>query len=170
MGTDNISLNWPNLSFISVLHTLMDRYFFPGCQGSPGWTQDKIPEEDANYNVLQRSIGHRSQLPSWAEGNTVRQPADLLLQHLRNHQLQTAPLKSRGMRANPTDTFSLSKKAVKMRQPRQIGHNQGFYCIVTKSVYVENLYIFLLNPFFNTHFDLKQIPRKINIKGKIQEH
>lgn len=95
-------------SYISG-HSWTEWNFFPDLTRSPVWTQNKIPVWEANYNILQRSIGHRSRQPSWAEANSShpftsynpksgrelsqRTPADLLLQHLRYQiKLQTALL------------------------------------------------------------------------------
>lgn len=36
MGTNNVSLNWPNLSVFSAIHTLMDRYFSQTCMAALG--------------------------------------------------------------------------------------------------------------------------------------
>lgn len=36
MGTNNVSLNWPNLSVFSAIHTLMDRYFSQTCLAALG--------------------------------------------------------------------------------------------------------------------------------------
>lgn len=183
MDTDNISLNWPNLSFFSVRHTLMDRFFFPDWLGSPGWTQDKTPEQDANYNVLQRSIRHRSKRPSWAESNTFQlmkskkwvkflQPAGCRLQHLRYQWLQTAPLKSRGMQTLQVPlvfSFQKKNKTLKMRQQGQIGHKQGFDCIDNHKVRLgrAKICIFFFWIPFQHSLHLKQ---KINIQWKILGH
>lgn len=165
MDTDNISLNRLNLSFFSVLHTLMDRYFFSqAALAAPGELRIKSQRRTLIIMSSSVALGIGPSCHRGLKATLLDSQQTCRCKHLRNHQPQTASLKSRGMRAIPTGTFSLSKKAVKMRQPRQIGHNQGFCCMVTKSVYVEPLF----SP--NTHFHLKQIPRRTNINGKIQEH
>lgn len=44
---------------------------FPDLPGSPVRTLNQVPAWEANYNIQQRSIGHQSRQPSWAEANSL---------------------------------------------------------------------------------------------------